>query len=77
MIFLPAHSASLTHNFSCLMQSVYFSKSQDAMVLQTWHEKLCSGLISLQLDSLIYVKQRVPEPINESLQLYYVINAFL
>ena len=38
MIFLPAHPASFAHKFSG-MQSFYFSESQDAMVLQTCHEK--------------------------------------
>ena len=37
--FLPAHHASFTRNFFSGMQSFYFSKSQDAMVLQTFHEK--------------------------------------
>ena len=36
------------------MQSLYFSEPQDAVVLQTCHEKECSGLISLQLDPLIW-----------------------
>ena len=36
VIFLPA---SLTHNICSGMQSLYFSKSQDAVVLQTCHEK--------------------------------------
>ena len=39
VIFLPAHPASFTHNFVSGMQSFYFSESQDAMVLQTCHEK--------------------------------------
>ena len=54
VIFLPAESASSTHNFVSGMQSFYFSESQDAMVLQTCHEKKCSELISLQLDPLIW-----------------------
>ena len=51
--FLPANSTSFTHNFGFGMQRFYFSESQDAMVLQTCHEKECSGLISWQLHSLI------------------------
>ena len=39
VIFLPAHPASFAHNFVSGMQSFYFSESQDAMVLQTCHEK--------------------------------------
>ena len=39
VIFLPAHPASFAHIFFSWMQSFYFSKSQDAMVLQTYHEK--------------------------------------
>ena len=53
VIFLTAHPASFTHNFVSGMQHFYFSESQDAMVLQTCHEKKCSGLIGLQLDPLI------------------------
>ena len=49
MILLPGHPAIFTHNFVSGMQSFNFSESLDAMVLQTCHEKLCSGLISLQL----------------------------
>ena len=49
VIFLPAHPVSFAHNFFSGMQSFYFSESQDAMVLQTYHEKKRSGLISLQL----------------------------
>ena len=37
--FLPAHPASFVHNFVSGMQSFHFSESQDAMVLQTCHEK--------------------------------------
>ena len=37
--FLPAHPASFTYNFFSEMQSFYFSESQDAMVLQSYHEK--------------------------------------
>ena len=37
--FLPAHPASFTHNFVFGMQSFDTSESQDAMVLQTCHEK--------------------------------------
>ena len=44
---LPAHPASFAKNFVSGMQSFYFSESQDAIVLQF------SGLISLQLDSMI------------------------
>ena len=36
---LPAYPASFTHNFVSMMQSFYFSESQDALVLQTCHEK--------------------------------------
>ena len=39
VILLPAHPAFFTHNFVYEMQSFYFSESQDAMVLQTCHEK--------------------------------------
>ena len=39
MILLPAHPASFTHNFVSGMQSFYLNESQDAMVLQTYHEK--------------------------------------
>ena len=46
---LSAHSASFTHNIVSGMQSFYFSESQGAMVLQTYNEKYCSELISLQL----------------------------
>ena len=38
-VILPVHSASFTHNFVSGMQSFYFSESQDALVLQTCHEK--------------------------------------
>ena len=54
VILLPAHPASFTYNFVSRMQSFYFRESQDARVLQTCHLKKCSGLISLQLDSLIW-----------------------
>ena len=54
VILLPAHPASFTHNFVSGMQSFYFSESQDAMVLQTCHEKIVSGLVSLQLGPLIW-----------------------
>ena len=37
--FLTVHPASFAHNFVSGMQSFYFSESQDAMVLQTFHEK--------------------------------------
>ena len=47
------------------MQSFYFSESQDAMVLQTCHEKYCSGLISLQLDSSIWVTES-QDPYNQN-----------
>ena len=40
VIFLPAHPASFAHNFVSWMQSFYFSKSQDAIVLQTCHYEL-------------------------------------
>ena len=36
---VPAHPASITHNFFSGMQSLYLSESQDAMGLQTCHEK--------------------------------------
>ena len=49
MILLSVHPASFAHNFVSGMQSFYFSQSQDAIELQTWHLKQCSGLISLQL----------------------------
>ena len=39
VIFLPAQPASFTHNFVSGMQSFHFSESQDAVVLQTCHEK--------------------------------------
>ena len=39
VIVLPAHPASSAHNFVSGMQSFYFSKSQDAIVLQTCHQK--------------------------------------
>ena len=59
MIFLPAHPASFTHIFGSGMQCFYFSESHDAMVLQIYHEKKCYGLISLQLDSLIWETESV------------------
>ena len=37
VILLPAHPASFAHNFVSGMQSFSFSKSQDAIVLQTCH----------------------------------------
>ena len=37
VILLPANPASFAHNFVSGMQSFYFSKSQDAIVLQTCH----------------------------------------
>ena len=37
VILLPAHPASFVHNFVSGMQSFYFIKSQDAIVLQTCH----------------------------------------
>ena len=49
MILLSVHPASFAHNFVSGIQSFYFSQSQDAIELQTWHLKQCSGLISLQL----------------------------
>ena len=36
---LPAHPASFVHNFVSGMQSFHFSETQDAMVLQIYHEK--------------------------------------
>ena len=53
VILLPAHPAFFTHTFVSGMQSFYFSETQDAKVLQTCHEKKGSGILSLQLDSLI------------------------
>ena len=38
-IFLPEHPASFVLKFVSGMQSFYFIESQDAMVLQTCHEK--------------------------------------
>ena len=35
VFFLPVHPASFTHSFCSGMQILYFSESQDAMVLQT------------------------------------------
>ena len=62
VILLPAHPASFAHNFVSGMQSFYFSKSQDAVVLQTCH---CSW------DSLIKetASPRIHKPkiVNESL----------
>ena len=37
VILLPGHPASFAHNFVSGMQSFYFSKSKDAIVLQTCH----------------------------------------
>ena len=37
VILLPAHPASFAHNFVSGVQSVCFSESQDAIVLQTYH----------------------------------------
>ena len=37
--FLPAHPSSFTYNFFSEMQSFYFSESQDAIILQSYHEK--------------------------------------
>ena len=37
VILLPAHPASFAHNFVSGMQSFYFSESQDAIVLKTYH----------------------------------------
>ena len=69
VILLPA---SFTHNFVSGVQSLYFSESQDAMVLQTCNEKQCSALVSLQLDSLIWETAihmiHKPKIVNESLQ---------
>ena len=71
VILLPAHPASFAHNFVSGMQSFYFSESQDAIVLQTCHKK-CFGLISLQLDSLMWEtvspKTHKPKIVNVSLQ---------
>ena len=77
MILLPAHSASFVHKFISGMQSFYFSKSQDANVLQTCHLKWCPGLISLQLDSLIWEtaspRTRSPKIVIESLRTLSVM----
>ena len=37
--FLPGHPASFAYSFVSGMHSFYFGESQDAMVLQTCHEK--------------------------------------
>ena len=39
VLLVPAHPASFANNFFSRMQSFYFSESQDAMVLQAYHEK--------------------------------------
>ena len=44
VIFLPVRPASFAHTFISGMQSFYFSESQYAMVLQTCHKNLRSGL---------------------------------
>ena len=71
MILLPAHPASFTHNFVSGMQSFYIRESQDAIVLQTCHLKKCFGVISLQLDSLIWEtaspRTHKPKIANETL----------
>ena len=71
VIFLPAHPASFAHNFVSGMQSFHFRESQDAMVLRACHEKQCSGLIILQLVSLIWEtaspRTHKPKIVNESL----------
>ena len=54
VILLPAHCASFAHHFVYGMQNFYFSESEDAIELQTCHLKKYCGLISLQLDSLIW-----------------------
>ena len=63
VIMLPVHPASFAHNFVSGMQSFYFSESQDAIVLQTCHEK--------QLDSFILEtaspRTHKPNIVNESL----------
>ena len=73
VILFPRHPASFVHNFVSEMQSFYFSESQDAIILQTCHEKKCSRLISLQLDSLIWETAspttHKPKIVNESLHL--------
>ena len=38
-IILSARPASFAHNFFSGMHSFYYSESQDAIVLQTYHEK--------------------------------------
>ena len=71
MILLPAHPASFAHHFISGMQSFYFGESEDAKVMQTCHLKKYSGLISLQLDSLIWEtaspRTHKPKIVNESL----------
>ena len=67
MILLSVHPASFAHNFVSGMQSFYFSQSQAAIELQTWHLKQCSGLISLQLGLTDMGKQRVRGPISQKL----------
>ena len=62
VIFLPAHPAFFTQNFVSGMQSFDFRESQEAMVLQACHEKKCSGLISLQLDPLIWETASPQDP---------------
>ena len=68
---LPAHPASFAYNFVSGMQSFYFSESEDAIVLQDLSLKKCSGLISFQLDSLIWEtaspRTHKPKIVNESL----------
>ena len=61
VMFFPAHPASFAHNFVSRVQSFY------AMVLQTCHEKKCSGLISLQLGLIGMGNRRVPGPISPKL----------
>ena len=39
VFYLPAHLASFALKFVSGMQSLYFSESQDEMVLQTCREK--------------------------------------
>ena len=39
VLLVPAHPASFAHIFFSGMQSFYFNESQDAMVLQAYHEK--------------------------------------
>ena len=52
MIVLPAHAASFAHNFVSGMQFL-FQRVPGCNNIADLSFKLCSGLINLQLDSLI------------------------